>query len=165
MVFLCLTRETCDQSRSETDIRNSFTKSCNHITKLCLICSSSHTFENIVRSMLDWNIQVMTDFLFCADCFDQFIRNLFGITIQNTNPVQPVYFAQFMQKPGKALLSVQVFSIQSRFLRYKNQFFCAEFYKLTRFCKKALHGNTSVISTYLGNNAIRASLITALCNL
>ena len=37
--------------------------------------------ENIVRRMLDWNIHVMTDFLFCADCFDQFIRNLFRIAI------------------------------------------------------------------------------------
>ena len=56
--------------------------------------------------MLDGNIQVFAYLVLRFDCGNQFLRNLFGIAVQNPYPVDAGNFRQFVKQEGQAFFAV-----------------------------------------------------------
>ena len=56
-------------------------------------------------------------------------------------------------------------SVQSSFLCDKYKLLNTLFRKLTGFLQDILHGNAPVITADIGDDTVRASLVTALCDL
>ena len=115
--------------------------------------------------MLNRHVQIMTYFRFFLHYLNQFVCDFLRITIQNSNPNQPVNFTKSSKQLRQFLFPIQVTTIDSCFLRNQNQFLHAFFYESHCLFFNALHRNTSIITTYFRNDTIGASLITALSNL
>ena len=81
MLLFRFSRESRDQCGAKRDIRNFSPELTDDIYQFLFCRSSSHTFENLIIGMLDWKIQIMTDFWFFLNRLNQFIINFFRITI------------------------------------------------------------------------------------
>ena len=129
------------------------------------ICSSAHQLQDPVTAALDRNIQVMTDLRLPLHHIDQLLCDLLRITVHDPDPDKPFYFTKPVKKLRQFFFSVQIHSIQSRFLCNKNQFFDPFTGKLSCLIQKQFHWNTPVFAPDLWDNTIGAVLVAALCNL
>ena len=81
MLFLCLSRESSDQSCAKCDIRNLTSKLLNGLDELRSGSPSSHSLQDTIACMLDREIQIMADLWFLLDHLDQFVCDLFRIAV------------------------------------------------------------------------------------
>ncbi len=101
----------------------------------------------------------MTDLLLFLHHLDQIIINLLWIAVQDPYPPQPFDLAQLLKKHMQGFLSVQIFSIESRLLRHKDQLLHSLPGQLFCFFYKPLHRNAPVIPPNLRDNAVCAMLV------
>ena len=81
MLFCGFSRESCDQGCTQTDIRNLTSQLFHYIDQFLLRSPSAHPLQNRIIRMLDRKIKIMADFRFFLHHLDQFICNLFRITV------------------------------------------------------------------------------------
>ena len=81
MLFLCLSRESSDQSCAKCDIRNLTSKLLNGLDELRSGSPSSHSLQDTIACMLDREIQIMADLWFLLDHLNQLIRDFLRIAV------------------------------------------------------------------------------------
>ena len=86
MLFLCLSRESSDQSCAKCDIRNLTSKLLNGLDELRSGSPSSHSLQDTIACMLDREIQIMADLLLLFHGLDQFIVNFLRIAVKHADP-------------------------------------------------------------------------------
>ena len=81
MLFLCLSRESSDQSCAKCDIRNLTSKLLNGLDELHSGSPSSHSLQDTIACMLDRDIQIMANLWFLLDHLNQLIRDFLRIAV------------------------------------------------------------------------------------
>ena len=165
MVFLCLSRETCDQSCTENDIRNLFAEFTDDIDQFLFRCAASHSLKNTVRRMLDRNVQIMADLFLIADRLDQLIVDLLRITVENTDPADSFDLTEFLKENVKRFFAIEIFAIYGCFLCYQDQLFHTLLCHILCLRDQTLHRNAAEFSAKLRDDTVGAVLITAFCDL
>ena len=107
----------------------------------------------------------MTDLRLPLHHIDQILCDLLRITVHDPDPDKPLYFTKPVKKLRQFFLTVQIHSIQGRFLCNKDQLFNPLIGKLSCLIQKQLHRNTPVFTSDLWNNTVSTMLVAALCDL
>ena len=115
--------------------------------------------------MLNGKIEILAYLGLVRDHIYDLIGDLFGICIKQSDPLDIFYRTKLSQKLGKCFVSVDIFSVKSSLLRNEYEFLNSARGKSFCFFHKIVHGNATIRTPDIGNDAVCASLITAFRNL
>ena len=165
MILLRLPREPRDERRPQTDIRDPLPQLRDHVRKFLPVRPPPHTFQDPVRRVLYRNVKIIAYLRFSLYCLDQFIGDLFRVTIQDSYPVNPLDRTQPVQQLGETLFAVQVCPVERRLLRHQDEFPHTGCGEMLRLPDQAVDRDASVVSPHLRNDTVAAVLVTALRDL
>ena len=106
----------------------------------------------------------MTDFFIFRHNVDGFLCQRFGITVQQTNPLDPFHCCQFFQQFMKFRFTVKISAINGSILCHNDQFLHALFCQNFCFFHQTFHGAASVFAAHFGNDTVSAVVVTAFRN-
>ena len=89
MVLLRLPREAGNKGGSQSDIRDLPAELCHQLPDLLIAGPPSHALKNGITGVLDGDIQIVADLLFILYGLDQLVGDLLGITVLETDPLDP----------------------------------------------------------------------------
>lgn len=82
MLLFCLSWESCDQRGAQCDIRHLASQKINFVDQLLFEGSATHAAQDLIVGMLNWQIQVVTDFRLFLHRLNEFRIDVLRIAVQ-----------------------------------------------------------------------------------
>ena len=115
--------------------------------------------------MLDRDVEVVYDLRVIADRPDQLLRDLLRIAVQDTDPLETLDLRKPVQQLRKALLSIEIDTVEGRLLGHQDQLLRALGGESLRLLQEVLHRYRAVVSAQLRDDAVGTALVAALGDL
>ena len=122
-----------------------------------------HGLEDAVVAVLYGNIQIGQNLRLCGNGVDQLLRNLVGVEIVETNPVE-IQLGKLPEQSGQLVFPVQVRAVAGDVLGDDQQLLHPGGGQLRRLVQKLPHGAAAVSAPEGGDDAVSAVVVASLGN-
>ena len=151
--------ESGDQSSAQADVGHHFPEHSDLLSQFLSVGMPSHPPEYFIGSVLDRHIDIVQDLRNVPHGLSDLFRDLLGIAVHQTDPLDPRYVGKFPEKFGKRLVSVQVSAVKRRLLRHQDQFPDSLRCQKPRLFQQLLHRNASVATTDGRDDTVGAAFV------